>query len=234
MAGYAFFSVVTTLSLADSGASSLLVLLYAVDSCVSLWKLSSVLVFRQRLAPSFLRTVCVPHVSLNKTVAVSIASKYDRAAFKLLSVFVFPAVAAYCGYTLVAVPQKGWLSWVLESLTSFGYACGFILMTPQLFINYKLKSVAHLPWRSLVYRAVNTFIDDAFSVVIAMPLVHKISCFRDDVVFLIYLYQRHIYPVDRARASDDDSGNSDNTATNDNVLNDDNSDGSDNGDDIFN
>ena len=23
------------------------------------------------------------------------------------------------------------------------------------------------------------------------------SCFRDDIVFLIYLYQRHIYPVDK-------------------------------------
>lgn len=27
------------------------------------------------------------------------------------------------------------------------------------------------------------------------------SCFRDDIVFLIYLYQRHIYPVDKARNS---------------------------------
>jgi hypothetical protein len=24
------------------------------------------------------------------------------------------------------------------------------MMTPQLFINYKLKSVAHLPWRAMV------------------------------------------------------------------------------------
>ena len=78
-------------------------------------------------------------------------------------------------------------------------------MTPQLFINYKLKSVAHLPWRSLMYRAVNTFIDDAFSVVITMPFIHKVSCFRDDVVFIIYLYQRYIYPVDETRSSDEDA-----------------------------
>ena len=25
------------------------------------------------------------------------------------------------------------------------------------------------------------------------------SCFRDDIVFLLYLYQRHIYPVDKSR-----------------------------------
>ena len=38
-------------------------------------------------------------------------------------------------------------------------AFGFILMTPQLYINYKLKSVAHMPWKSMVYKALNTFID---------------------------------------------------------------------------
>ncbi len=73
------------------------------------------------------------------------------------------------------------------------------MMTPQLFINYKLKSVAHLPWRFLIYRALNTFIDDLFAFVIRMPTLHRISCFRDDLIFFIYLYQRWIYPVDTTR-----------------------------------
>jgi len=72
-------------------------------------------------------------------------------------------------------------------------------MTPQLFINYKLKSVAHLPWRALVYKTLNTFIDDLFAFVIKMPTMHRIACFRDDVVFFIYLYQRWKYPVDKNR-----------------------------------
>jgi hypothetical protein len=29
-----------------------------------------------------------------------------------------------------------------------------------------------------------------------MPWLHRLSCFRDDVIFLILLYQRWIYPVD--------------------------------------
>lgn len=29
----------------------------------------------------------------------------------------------------------------------------------QLFINYKLKSVAHMPWKAMVYKSLNTFID---------------------------------------------------------------------------
>ena len=53
------------------------------------------------------------------------------------------------------------------------------MMTPQLFINYKMKSVAHLPWRMLTYKALNTFIDDLFAFVIKMPTLYRIGCFRD-------------------------------------------------------
>lgn len=59
---------------------------------------------------------------------------------------------------------------------------GFITMTPQLFINYKLKSVAHLPWRMLTYKALNTFIDDLFAFVIKMPVMYRIGCLRDGEV----------------------------------------------------
>lgn len=37
-------------------------------------------------------------------------------------------------------------SWILNSLVGAVYTFGFILMCPQLYLNYKLKSVAHLPW----------------------------------------------------------------------------------------
>ena len=72
-------------------------------------------------------------------------------------------------------------------------------MTPQLFINYKLKSVANLPWKALIYRFLNTIIDDLFAFVIKMPTMHRLACFRDDVVFVIYLIQRWKYPVDKNR-----------------------------------
>jgi len=75
-------------------------------------------------------------------------------------------------------------------------------MTPQLFINYKLKSVAHLPWKTFMYKALNTFIDDLFAFIIKMPTLHRLSCLRDDFIFLIYLYQRWIYPVDKKRTNE--------------------------------
>jgi len=50
-----------------------------------------------------------------------------------------------------------------------------------------------------MYKALNTFIDDLFAFIVKMPTMHRLSCFRDDIIFLIYLYQRWIYPVDPKR-----------------------------------
>lgn len=80
-----------------------------------------------------------------------------------------------------------WYSWTLNSMVNGVYAFGFLFMLPQLFVNYKLKSVAALPWRAFMYKAFNTFIDDIFAFIITMPTAHRIACFRDDIVFLIYL-----------------------------------------------
>ena len=64
-------------------------------------------------------------------------------------------------------------------ISEFGFLAGFIMMCPQLFINYKLKSVAHLPWRQMTYKFLNTIIDDLFAFVIKMPTLHRLSVFRD-------------------------------------------------------
>jgi hypothetical protein len=103
------------------------------------------------------------------------------------------------------------------------YVFGFIRLTPQLFINYKLKSVSQLPWRVFMYKALNTFIDDLFAFIIKMPTMHRLSCFRDDIVFLIYLYQMKIYPVDQNRRAEMDPGtnhqnNNNNAITNQEEL----------------
>jgi hypothetical protein len=48
----------------------------------------------------------------------------------------------------------------------------------QLYLNYKLQSVAHLPWRQMTYKFLNTIIDDLFAFVIKMPTLHRLSVFR--------------------------------------------------------
>lgn len=132
----------------------------------------------------------------------SSTKEYDRLAFKYLSWVCFPLLAGYCVYALLYLEHKGWYSFVLDILYGYLLTFGFIMMTPQLFINYKLKSVAHLPWRMLTYKFLNTFIDDMFAFVIKMPTLYRLGCFRDDIVFLIFLYQRYIYPVDKKRRNE--------------------------------
>ncbi|VDM64299.1 unnamed protein product, partial [Angiostrongylus costaricensis] len=127
---------------------------------------------------------------------------YDEMAFKYLSCVLFPLLGGYAVYSLIYVEQRGWYSWVLSMLYGFLLMFGFIAMTPQLFINYKLKSVAHLPWGMLTYKFINTFIDDLFAFVIRMPTMYRIGCFRDDIIFLVYLYQRWIYRVDPKRVNE--------------------------------
>lgn len=124
-------------------------------------------------------------------------------SFKMLIYIALPILVSYAGYTLINNKYTSWYSWIIQTLTSFVYAFGFMMMTPQLFLNYKLKTVPSLPWVSLGYRFFNTIIDDFFAFIIHVPTLHRISCFRDDIVFVVYLYQRYIYPVDRNRVDED-------------------------------
>lgn len=122
---------------------------------------------------------------------------YDRMAFKYLSWVCAPLLVGYTIYSVLYESHKNWYSFLVGTAVQAVYMFGFIALTPQLFINYKLKSVAHMPWRTFMYKALNTFVDDLFSFVIKMPTLHRIACFRDDVVFVVYLYQRwkYIYPL---------------------------------------
>merc|ERR1712004_532798 len=108
--------------------------------------------------------------------------EFDRMAFKYLGMVCFPLAICYCIYSVIYNEHTGWYSFVLGSTYGFLLTFGFIMMTPQLFINYKLKPVAHLPWRMMTYKALNTFIDD--------------------IVFFIFLYQRYIYRVDHTRVNE--------------------------------
>lgn len=141
-----------------------------------------------------------------KNDRLTLTARVDAMATSHMMYVLAPLLVGYAGYSLLFKEHASWYGWALGSLTGAVYAFGFIMMTPQLVINYQLKSVAHLQWRFLIYRALNTFIDDLFAFVITMPTMHRLSCFRDDVVFFIYLYQRWIYPVDKSRKFDEDEG----------------------------
>lgn len=59
-----------------------------------------------------------------------------------------------------------------------------------------------MPGKALTYKFLNTFIDDLFAFTVKMPWLHRLSTFRDDVIFFIWLYQGWKYRVDYKRVNE--------------------------------
>lgn len=172
---------------------SLIVLLYVMDnetnfmirvSCfiglgIEIWKIQKVVDvtfnFENKLFGLIPRVWCKDKGSY----VDSSTRQYDNLAFKYLGWACFPLLVGYGVYSLIYHEHRGWYSFTLNMLYGFLLTFGFIMMTPQLFINYKMKSVAHMPWRQMTYKFLNTFIDDIFAFVIKMPTMYRLGVFRD-------------------------------------------------------
>ncbi|VDK42065.1 unnamed protein product [Anisakis simplex] len=197
-----FQSVIVFLYICDNDTSVVVKFSVGIGLLIELWKIPKCLNITIDRTNKILGVVPKVSFSDKGSYVESDTRQYDELAFKYLSWVLFPLLGGYAIYSLVYVEQRGWYNWVLGMLYGFLLTFGFIMMTPQLFINYKLKSVAHLPWRMLTYKFINTFIDDLFAFVIRMPTMYRIGCFRDDIIFLIYIYQRWIYRVDPTRLNE--------------------------------
>jgi len=141
----------------------------------------------------------LPEMTEAETALTAVTLEADRFATVYLSLLLLPLMLAFTANSLVNEKHLSWYSWAIGALTGCVYTFGFILMCPQLYINHKLKSVSHLPWKFLVFKFLNTFIDDLFAFIIKMPTMHRLSVFRDDIVFFVYIYQRWIYRIDSSR-----------------------------------
>ncbi|KAH0846312.1 Cleft lip and palate transmembrane protein 1 [Fonsecaea pedrosoi] len=128
--------------------------------------------------------------------------EYDQIAFRYLYIVAVPLLLAYAVYSLIYESHKSWYSFVIETLVGSVYAYGFLMMVPSLYINYRLKSVAHMPSKALTYKFLNTFIDDLFAFTIRMPILHRLATLRDDVIFFVWLYQKYKYKVDYSRVNE--------------------------------
>merc|ERR1719225_1648861 len=190
-----FQNVIVVLYVFDNDTNPMIKISCFVGLAIECWKVTKV----SDCSFDFENKVMgvIPRLVINekKEYDESGTKEFDRMAFKYLGI-------CYCIYSVIYNEHKSWYSFVLGSSYGFLLTFGFIMMTPQLFINYKLKSVAHLPWRMMTYKALNTFIDDIFAFVIKMPTMYRIGCFRDDIVFFIFLYQKYVYRVDHSRVNE--------------------------------
>ncbi|KAI8870490.1 cleft lip and palate transmembrane 1 [Ramicandelaber brevisporus] len=126
----------------------------------------------------------------------------DVIAHKYMYRFGIPVFIIYFIYSLLYQRHKSWYSFVLTTCVGFINMFGFCTMIPPLVVNHRLKSVAHMSHRAMTYKFLNTIVDDMFSFVVSMPTWHRIAVFRDDVVFVIYLWQKWTYPTDYSRANE--------------------------------
>jgi len=129
----------------------------------------------------------------------------DKKGMIYLACILYPLAMYWAGYNLYHYKYKSFWSWLISSMADFAYSFGFINMCPQIFINYKLKTVAYMPWRVLMYKLFKTIIDDVVAFFILhehMSEKHRWMTLRDDLVFCIYMLQWLIYGSDNTRADE--------------------------------
>ncbi|WWC87741.1 uncharacterized protein L201_002633 [Kwoniella dendrophila CBS 6074] len=204
-----FVQLVILLYLQDSSEETSFMILFGqgIGLLIEAWKITKVTNVRVRPNPN---TIFAYSVHFEDKRELSEDEKktqeYDALAFRLVSYAAIPLLAGYTGYSpnlsRIYSTHRGWYSFIVSTLAQAIYMFGFVQLVPQLIINYKLKSVAHMPMKAMMYKTLSTVVDDFFAFCIRMPWLHRLACFRDDVVFLILIYQRWIYRVDYSRVNE--------------------------------
>ncbi|KAF2711115.1 cleft lip and palate transmembrane 1 [Pleomassaria siparia CBS 279.74] len=208
-----FMQLIIFLYLMDNNENTSWMILFGqgMGIAIEAWKITKAVNVRIRPTPpgSWLPYAVVfedKHV-LSETEKKT--EEYDQIAFKYMGWVAVPLLLAYAAYSLMYESHKSWYSFTITTLVGSVYAYGFLMMVPSLYINYRLKSVAHMPGRAMTYKFLNTFIDDLFAFTIKMPTLHRLATLRDDVIFFVYLYQTWVYKVDYTRLNEFGQGGDD-------------------------
>ncbi|KAF4984233.1 hypothetical protein FZEAL_521 [Fusarium zealandicum] len=201
-----FMQAVIFLYLLDNSQNTSWMILgsQVVGIVIEFWKITTVVNVRLRPgAPgSFLPYTIVFEDKQKLTETEEKTKEYDEIAFKYMYIAGVPLLIAYGIYSLKYESHKSWYSYIITTLVGSVYAYGFLMMIPSLYINYRLKSVAHMPAKAMMYKFLNTFIDDLFAFTIKMPFLHRLATLRDDVIFFVYIYQRWAYRIDYSRVNE--------------------------------
>uniref|UniRef100_A0A6Q2Y546 Lipid scramblase CLPTM1L n=1 Tax=Esox lucius TaxID=8010 RepID=A0A6Q2Y546_ESOLU len=187
-------TIVIFLKILEERSSLLVLIPVGIGAIIELWKVKQV--YKIQLQWRTSRSIF--HVgkfdeSERKT------TQHDRQAMKCLSYLVYPLSISGAIFSLLYLRYKSYYSLLINNLVSGIYAFGFLSMAPQLFINYKVCLF-------LKCTAVNTFVNDTFACIFGTHPCHQLSCFRDDILFLVYLYQRRLYSTNKSKGCQYGSG----------------------------
>lgn len=203
--GNVFMQAVIFLYLLDNNENTSWMILFGQGMGILLefWKITKMVNVRIRPAPDSIIPYRIAFEDKHKlSETEEKTQEYDAVAFKYMYMIAVPLLMAYGAYSLVYDTHRSWYSFVIATLVGSVYAYGFLMMVPSLYINYRLKSVAHMPAKAMTYKFLNTFIDDLFAFTIKMPTLHRLATLRDDVIFFVYLYQSYKYKVDYTRVNE--------------------------------
>jgi hypothetical protein len=157
-----FVQLVILLYLHDSSEETSLMILFTqgIGLLIEAWKITKVTNVRIRPAQNIIgyRVAFEDKHELSEDEKKT--QEYDALAFRIVSYFAAPVLLAYSGYSLVYSTHRSWYSFIISTLAQAIYMFGFVQLVPQLIINYKLKSVAHIPMKAMVYKTLSTVVDD--------------------------------------------------------------------------
>ena len=162
-----------------------------ISLIIELWKFRKI--FKTEVSLAF------PFISFKNRIQYekSTSTSYEEDAIKLtVKVIFIPLAVSYLVYRVYYYPnyiQTHIFKFIIEYFFFLLNIFGFALMTPQIYINYKMKSVEHMPIKALAYKFLNTIIDDIFAFALDTPTLHRISVFKDDIIFVIFIVQMILY-----------------------------------------
>ena len=188
-----FYMFITLIYILLQGANFIVKIELFISFVIEIWKLKKIfkICFTLNNFPYIIK------LEYKQTFEQEEAKDYESEAVSMMVKYLlFPIGVMYLGYRIYYysdnIVKNNWKSvviFIIEYIYFLLNVFGFILLTPQIYLNYKLQSVEHLPMKAMTYKFLNTIIDDLYAFAVKSPTLYRIFCFRDDVIFVIYLYQ---------------------------------------------
>ena len=188
-----FYMFITFIYILIQGANFLVKIELFISFVIELWKLKKI--FKLNLVLNNFPYII--KLEYKKSFETEEARDYESEAVNMMIKYMLlPIGIIYLGYrvyyysdNIIKNNWKSFIIFIIEYIYFLLNVFGFILLTPQIYLNYKLKSVEHLPKKAMTYKFLNTIIDDLYAFAVKSPILYRIFCFRDDVIFVIYIYQ---------------------------------------------
>ena len=188
-----FYMFITLIYILLQGANFIVKIELFISFVIEIWKLKKIFI----ISFQFSNFPYIIKLEYKQTFEQEEAKDYESEAVNMMVKYLlFPIGVIYLGYRIYYysdnIAKNNWKSvviFIIEYIYFLLNVFGFILLTPQIYLNYKLKSVEHLPMKAMTYKFLNTIIDDLYAFAVKTPTMYRIFCFRDDVIFVIYIYQ---------------------------------------------